>query len=90
MVFFPTRRITREMKSRTPELLLHPHPDPVEERQHVLSRKAIVWKLKPPLSLQARGLHSVAQVAGLVGPPVRESQPVLAEVVSQDEYQECR
>lgn len=72
-----------------PNTLLHPHPGPLHEGEHVLPCKTIVRELESALSLRTGCLYGIAQVARLVGPPVREPQAVLVEVVANDEDKEC-
>ena len=64
--------------------LLQPYPYPLQKGDHVLPCKAVVRELEPTLALRTRCLHGVAQVAGLVGPPVRQPQAVLPKVVSNN------
>ena len=88
-VFLPTPSAFEQRKTAAPNTLLCPYPNPLEENQHILPGKGIIWEHEPPFPLRTRCLHCVAQVAGLVGPPVGEPQTVLAKVVAHNEYQEC-
>jgi hypothetical protein len=46
-------------------------------------------KRKTEKTTEADGSQLLAQVAGLISPPVRKPKAVLAEVVSYNEDQEC-